>query len=167
MIVEVYKLDVKDSVKEGKSQSKIDLSLQKGKGKAMDKHRRKIYLVYDDKTAFYVGETDTSIKERMERSYNSYNYFKKNGHARGGYKGYKWLDIDNNKVRSLILYVVILGEDYDDPKRRREVEAIEGELVYEIRNRTEKWPAFQNEIHFSNVDTANQIAKDILQLCNF
>ena len=165
MIVEVYKLDIKDSVKEGKSQSKIDLTLQKGEGKAMDKHRRKIYLVYDDKTALYVGEADTSIKARMQRSCNSYNYFKKSGQARGGYKGYKWLDI-KNKVRSLTLYVVILDESYDDSTQRQKVEAIEGELVYEIRNRTEKWPAFQNEIHFSNVDTANQIAKDILQLCN-
>ena len=165
MIVEVYKLDIKDFRKEDKSQSKIDLLLQTGKGEAMGEHRRKIYLVYGDKTVLYVGETDTSIKVRMQRSCTAHNYFKKSGQARGGYKGYKWLDI-KNEVRSLTLYVAILDESYDGSEQRHKVEAIESELVYEIRNRTGKWPTFQNEIHFSNDVDANKIAKEILTLCN-
>ena len=159
MIFETYQLDIKD-IKNGKRSIKL-LPVDKSKVAALNEDRRKIYIVCDSKTALYVGEANTSIKTRFQRSATAYNYFKANGTARGGYKGYKWLDPQNNKSNSLTLYVVIFDDNYDE--KRGEIEAIEGELVYEIRQKTGKWTMWQNEIHFSNVEGANNIAQKILE----
>jgi hypothetical protein len=41
------------------------------------------------------------------------------------------------------------------------IEAIEGELVFLIRQRTGDWPRYQNEIHFTNSAAAKKIAVKI------
>jgi hypothetical protein len=138
---------------------KTELTPQKGL--AFLKERRKLYLVYHSSEIFYVGEAHTSIKTRFQRGYNAYNYYKRNNDiARNGYKGYKWLDKANNPQRSLTISVVTFTKEFDD--NREIIEAIEGELVYLIRNKTGNWPKFQNEIHFRNCAGAREIAEGIL-----
>lgn len=128
---------------------------------ALLKERRKLYMVYFDKQVLYVGEAHTSIKTRFQRGCNAFNYYKRNNDiARNGYKGYKWLNREFNSHRNLTVGVVTFSEKYDF--NREFIEAIEGELVYKIRNKTGYWPKFQNEIHFSNCDGANEIAEEIL-----
>lgn len=61
--------------------------------------------------------------------------------------------------------VATFSENYDI--KRDVIEAIEGELVYLIRNKFGYWPKFQNEIHFSNCDGAKEIAMEILRIVNF
>ncbi|UOX32947.1 hypothetical protein LXD69_12975 [Flavobacterium sediminilitoris] len=130
-------------------------------GLAFLNERRKLYVVYHASEIFYVGEAHTSIKTRFQRGYNAYNYYKRNNDtARNGYKGYKWLNKEHNSHRTLAVSVVTFPEEYDC--NREMIEAIEGELVYLIRNKFGYWPNFQNEIHFSNCEGALEIAEDIL-----
>lgn len=132
------------------------------KGAALLKERRKLYIVYLDEEVLYVGEAHTSIKTRFQRGCNAFNYYKKNNDiARGGYKGYKWLNKIDNSERNLKVVVATFSVDYDN--RRNHIEAIEGELVYLIRNKFGYWPKFQNEIHFSNCEGAREIAEGILE----
>jgi hypothetical protein len=130
-------------------------------GNALLKERRKLYIIHSENEFLYVGEANTSIKTRFQRGCTSFNYFKRNEKARNGYKGYKWLDKVNNRKRDLTVSVVVFNEEYDT--RRDYIEAIEGELVYLIRNKSGSWPKFQNEIHFSNCDGAKEIAESILE----
>jgi len=139
---------------------KIELSPKEGA--ALYKERRKLYIVYLDEEVLYVGEAHTSIKTRFQRGCNAFNYYKKNNDiARGGYKGYKWLNKIDNSERSLNVAVATFSYDFDN--RRNYIEAIEGELVYLIRNKFGYWPKFQNEIHFSNCEGAREIAEKILE----
>ncbi len=161
MLFENYRLDILD-IENGKCSTKLT-PIDNNKSEALKKSRRKIYIVSNGETILYVGETNTSMKTRFQRSSTSYNFFKINKVTRGGYKGYKWLDPENNSIRKLILHVVIFNSDYDSKEKRSEIEAIEGELVYEIKNKTSSWPTWQNEIHFSNVIGANEKAKQILE----
>ena len=133
------------------------------KGQAFFNERRKLYLVYHGIEILYIGEAHTSIKTRFQRGCTAYNFYKRNNDiARGGYKGYKWLNKEHNSERNLTLSVVTFPEEYDN--NREMIEAIEGELVYLIRNKTGNWPRFQNEIHFSNNNEAKGIAEDILEM---
>ena len=130
-------------------------------GLAFLKERRKLYIVYLDSEVLYIGETHTSIKVRFQRGCTAYNFYKRNNDvARGGYKGYKWLKKEHNSERNLTLSVVTFPEKYDN--NREFIEAIEGELVYLVRNKTGNWPRFQNEIHFSNCKGAKEVAVEIL-----
>jgi hypothetical protein len=131
---------------------------------ALKNERRKIYLISRQNEIIYVGEADTSIKEKMRRGITSFNYFMINGKARGGYKGYKWIHPDENKHRLLDVHVSIFESEYDD--KRAFIEAVEAELVYLIRNKTGMWPAFQNEIHFQNKPGALETAKAIYSKWN-
>lgn len=130
-------------------------------GNALLKERRKLYIIHSEIEFLYVGEANTSIKTRFQRGCTSFNYFTKNAKARNGYKGYKWLNKANNHKRHLIVSVAIFNDSYDE--KRDFIEAIEGELVYLIRQESGRWPKFQNEIHFSNCDGACEIAEDILE----
>lgn len=155
--IEKYDLKLIDKVD---NTCKIELSPKEGE--ALLKVRRKLYVVYNGKEVLYVGEANTSIKTRFQRGCNAFNYYIKNGEARGGYKGYKWLNKKDNTERNLSVSVAIFNEDYDHDELRASIEAIEGELVYLVRNKFGYWPKFQNEIHFSNCDGAMEIAEEIL-----
>ena len=130
-------------------------------GVALLKERRKLYIIYFKNEYLYVGETNTSIKIKFQRGYGSFNHFIKKGKARGGYKGYKWLNKKDNSERNLKVCVATFSESYD--AKRDFIEAIEGELVYLIRQKFGYWPKFQNEIHFSNCNGAKEIAEGILK----
>lgn len=156
---EKYKLNIEDKEE---NTSFVKLKLLEGNGIALtDEERRKVYIVHSDKEVLYVGEAHTSMKMRMQRGYTAFNYLQKNNKRRNGYGGYKWLDRTENTERTLILSVAIFGEEFDGDEKRKIIEAIEGELVYLVRNKTEQWPKFQNEIHFHNDDHAKKTAENI------
>lgn len=136
----------------------VEYSPIRGKATAAEGH--KLYLVSDGDRILYVGETSMSIKSRFGMSLNRYNQWKLSGKAEGGYKGYKWLNPELNAAQHLHVFVAIFNEHekhHDDL-----IEAVEGELVLLIRNRSGQWPEYQNEIHFHNVEGATKIAKHVL-----
>ncbi|UMB52956.1 hypothetical protein MKD41_11495 [Lutibacter sp. A64] len=134
------------------------------KNEALKYPNRLLYIVLNDNTFLYVGEAKAALKTRFQRSFGSYRHFIRVGKARGGYKGYKWielLDPKKNTPKELKVWAVLFPASYNSYRDR--IEAIEGELVWEIRKRTKHWPTFQNEIHFNNdYKDANRIANKIL-----
>lgn len=156
LITEIYKLKLIDS-----EDATCNIKILPNIGKAHLPERRKLYVIIDGNEVLYVGEASTSIKTRFQRGCTSFNYYILNQKARGGYKGYKWLNKVNNPIRELIVLVVIFDKSKDN--NREFIEAIEGELVYLIRNKFGFWPKFQNEIHFSNNEAAKKIAEVILE----
>lgn len=93
----------------------------------------KIYLVRDKLSVVYVGVTSQSIATRLR-----YGLSPK---GKNGYHGYKWKHL--NKVD---LFIFCFNK-----RNTEEIETIEAEIVYLIRNRTESWPKYQTEIHFHNL----------------
>lgn len=156
MIFERYDLSITD-----KEDGTCTLRIFPKIGKAQNSARRKVYVITNDIEVLYVGEANTSILKRLQRGAVSFNHYVRKGSARGGYKGYKWLNKVNCDTRNLIVNVATFDEYYDN--KRDVIEAIEGELVYLIRKQYGYWPKFQNEIHFSNCSVAESIAKNILQ----
>lgn len=110
-----------------------------------DTTKKKVYLVIDtDNNHFlYVGEARTSMKKRFQQSFGSYRYFKRYDRKRGGYGGYKWIGQGLGEHPK-----VVVIQFTDSNIDRKMVEAVESELVYLIRNTTQDWPLYQNEIHF-------------------
>lgn len=143
--------------------SKCRIKFDINEGAAFSKERRKIYIIHDNEEVLYVGEANCSIKERFQRSLVSFNHFVTKGVARGGYKGYKWLNKTINLTRRLTATVVVFGAQFDDADKRGYIEAIEGELVFLVRKELGYWPKFQNEIHFQNQDMAGVIALTIFE----
>lgn len=72
--------------------------------------------------------------------------------------GYKWIP-EFNKKKSARVHVFVFDEKFDT--NRGPIEAIEGELVFLIRQRTGQWPKYQNEIHFTNSAPAKKVAFEI------
>jgi hypothetical protein len=95
-----------------------------------------------------VGITSQSMSTRLRIG------FKADGKT--GYWGYKW----KNELTNAELYI------WSFPSKDKEyIEAIEGELVYYLREQTGKWPKHQMEIHFHPDVTKEQsdIAKTLLK----
>ncbi|MDR6966120.1 hypothetical protein J2X31_000113 [Flavobacterium arsenatis] len=130
-------------------------------GEALKRERRKVYIVHSNQEILYVGEAGSSVLKRFQRGCTAFNYKVKNSQARRGYQGYKWLNKELNKARTLDVLVVVFDESYD--LKRDFIEAVEGELVYLIRSETNEWPRFQNEIHFSNCVGAKETAEEIFE----
>ncbi|WP_336689853.1 MULTISPECIES: hypothetical protein [unclassified Chryseobacterium] len=161
MKFETYELKITDN-----EDLSCSIKLEPNTGVALIKERRKLYIIHYNNEIFYVGEAHTSMKIRLLRGCNAYNYYKNNNDiARNGYKGYKWLDNDKNPKRNLTVNVVTFTKEYDN--RREVIEAIEGELVYLIRNKLGYWPKFQNEIHFSNNFEATELAISIFSKISY
>lgn len=92
----------------------------------------KVYVLCEKKTILYIGTTKDSIRNRLR------NGLKANG--KGGYHGYKWKNL------SRVTLFVWCFEDFDQVQ----IESVEAELALIVRNKTKKWPEYQNEIHFNN-----------------
>lgn len=146
-----------------KSDKTCRIEFHLSNGEAFKEERRKLYIIKSKTEILYVGEANCSIKTRFQRGCTSFNYYVKNNEARGGYKGYKWLDYQKNQERSLSLSVAVFNETFDSDNKRHFIEAIEGELVFLIRKELSYWPKFQNEIHFSNENEAKEIAVEIFE----
>lgn len=97
--------------------------------KPVTEHKNKIYLLYKGKEIYYVGITVQSISSRLRYGINPVHST--------GYHGYKWLEEDGE----MNLAVWILDDNAS-------IETIEAEIVFLIRAETDKWPKYQNEIHF-------------------
>lgn len=95
--------------------------------------RRKLYVVLAGKEVWYVGEADCAMQVRMQRGFAAYRHLKKHGTKLGGYGGYKWIP-EFTKKKSARVHVFVFDEKFDDD--RVAIEAIEGELVFLIRQRT-------------------------------
>lgn len=77
--------------------------------------------------------------------------------GKNGYHGYKW-----KTIKQVQLFVWIF-ENYTETQ----LENIEAELTYLVRNKTNSWPLFQNEIHFNNkYKNGRKIASQIFEFIN-
>jgi hypothetical protein len=155
-ILETYKFEIIDC-----NDKTCKIKLEENDGLAFNKEKRKLYVIHDGNLILYVGEANCSIKVRFGRALGSYNHFAKTNKARGGYKGYKWLNKALNPKRSLTVTIALFNTDYDATEKRRFIEAIEGEFVFLVRKELGYWPKFQNEIHFQNEDGAKEIASKV------
>jgi len=134
-----YKLDVD----QGKLKNIIAPSGKKHFEKPATLKVDKIYLIVDSKQIVYVGKTKQPIRNRLRIG--------ENPASKTGYHGYKWLEKDG----CYTLAIIIIENKYSS-------EAIEAEIVYNIRMHEDRWPLFQTEIHFHNVDAEHKkVAKDI------
>lgn len=117
----------------------------------------KIYLIKSEDEFLYVGYASQSIITRLGQG------FRANGER--GYHGYKWKKLE--KVELIVFVFPILAETSAKDSRTY-FEAIEAELVYQIRTHTCKWPIYQNEIHFNNYfpEEASRIAKELFEKVN-
>ena len=111
---------------------------------------QKLYVVKEGKDICYVGITSQPMSSRLRIGFIDYGHY--------GYHGYKWKD----KLKQAELLVWTFPDTAKDS-----IEAIEGELVYLIRNRTGKWPKYQMEIHFhpDASDKEKRIAETLLNIC--
>jgi len=105
----------------------------------------KIYVVKSKGQFLYVGYTSQPMARRL-------NYGTK-ANGKTGYYGYKWL----RRLSEAKLWVfcaeeekTFTGHSHQNKRLRLLGEAIEAELVLKIRQETNCWPKYQNEIHFNN-----------------
>lgn len=98
----------------------------------------------------------------MRTGFVAYRHYQRTKKKRGGYQGYKWIDLllgaDRNNI---FVDAFLFGPEFDE--RRPFIEAVEGELVYLVRKETEGWPDYQNEIHFSNQPGAYATASEMYE----
>lgn len=108
----------------------------------------KLYIVKHSREIYYVGITTQDIRKRLRYGFSA--------NGKHGYYGYKWKNQDSIDL----LIWSFPGSTME------QVEAIEAELVYFIREATGKWPKYQMEIHFHGASEAErQIAESILSQC--
>jgi len=106
----------------------------------------KLYLLSSEEGILYVGQAKQSIRNRLR--------FGLQANGKNGYHGYKWKNLPKLELN------VFVFPEYN----RKQVEAVEAEVVYAIRQKTGKWPLHQNEIHFNNeFDEASEVASDVLE----
>lgn len=107
----------------------------------------KLYVVKQGKVIYYVGITSQDIRKRLRYGFSA--------QGKHGYHGYKWKDLDTAEL--LV---------WSFPGKTTDVEAIEAELVYLIRERTGKWPKYQMEIHFHETFAiVRRVARSIASIC--
>lgn len=99
----------------------------------------KIYVVKSNKEFLYVGYASQSLKTRLGQGFRAA--------GKNGYHGYKWKKLEQVEVH-VFLFPILVGTSAKES--RLYFEAIEAELVFQIRTQTGKWPLYQNEIHFNN-----------------
>jgi hypothetical protein len=116
----------------------------------------KIYLVLEEETIVYVGCTKQSISSRLRYGFSA--------SGNNGYHGYKWRD-QYTHVRIFVASFdePLSGINEQDNAYIAFIEAIEAEIVFIVRLETGKWPQYQHEIHFNNIqpEKAKEIAQKI------
>ena len=122
----------------------------------------KIYVLKYGSNYLYVGKTKQKLGNKFGQSFRSYKNDLE-GKREAGYGGYKWIKEYKNTDKILQLFVFDLGKSCTD----NNAEAIEAEVVFRIRTKYNRWPEYQNEIHFFN-DFANatEVANKIIQITN-
>ena len=111
---------------------------------------QKLYVLKNRREVYYVGITSLSMSSRLRSGYRA-----KGEH---GYYGYPWI----GEISGAELLVWGFAKSL-----RIRAEAIEGEVVYLIRNKTGRWPRYQMEIHFHSDASAKekQIAETLADAC--
>lgn len=109
-----------------------------------DKNRPKIYVLKIGKDVHYVGYTSQSVSYRLSAGMRA--------SGKKGYHGYKWKDYDTVDLMIFVFEKFSNNEEQKD-KEKHFIEAIEAEVVFNIRTETGKWPLSQNEIHFNNTES--------------
>lgn len=120
-----------------------------------------LYVVKNENEFLYVGEAENSIHVRMTRGFTSNRYYTIKGHARGGYKGYQWIELYKNGTGSVEINVIVLDSIGTKKENKHFRESLEAELCYLIKKDTHQWPIYQNEIHFRNDENASGIVEKI------
>ena len=100
---------------------------------------QKLYVLVGGREVLYIGITSQSMSSRLRSGFTA--------DGTNGYHGYKWI----GKIEQADLLVWCFPNE-----EQSIIEAVEGELVYLIRNRTGKWPKYQMEIHFHNARPCRQ-----------
>ena len=135
----------------------------KYKAIAKDVGAYKIYIFKKGKTFLYVGITRQRVSSRMSASFRIFLKKEKTNQSSKGYSGHKFIG-DYKDRGALRLYVFALAHIIGKKKEAyEEAEAIEAEIVYAIRSKTNKWPRYQNEIHFNNFYSTAKYVKFILK----
>jgi|GEM_PF-6722407 len=123
-------------------------------------NKPKLYVFSDGTWPYYVGMTRQSLSARLRLGFRA--MAKKHS---SGYAGYAFKE--EGRERASVLHVWIEEDPAPDPEKPgaycpKNVETIEAELVYLIRNAGD-WPKYQTEIHFSRAsDHQLQLAQQIL-----
>lgn len=134
---------------------------------ATDKSSFKIYIIKFNSDILYVGMTKQRISERFAQSFRAYIQKLQTGESNSsGDSGYKWLKEHINTKNDLELFVL----PFTAIQEKNYIEAVEAEIAFLVRTKNGRWPEFQNEIHFHNIEgfNANKIAKSILkEVCNW
>lgn len=125
-------------------------------GEVFNSANYKIYILKNADEYLYVGKTKQKIGTKLQQGFRSYKY-DTDGKRKAGYGGYKWIKEYITKDEVLELFVFDLGNSCEG----EHTEAIEAEIVFEIRKTTNKWPLWQNEIHFYNDFEDFKDAKDV------
>ncbi|MDO6605697.1 hypothetical protein [Arenibacter palladensis] len=103
----------------------------------------KIYILKQEEEVVYIGYASQSIGTRFGQGIRA------NGAK--GYHGYKWKQEEELELFVFVFDHLLIGnKNKEDEPYVLLTEAVEAELVYLIREKTGKWPQFQNEIHFNN-----------------
>ena len=106
----------------------------------------KLYVISDDGVPVYVGITKQPLRSRLRGG------FDENGP--NGYHGYAW----RRELERATIDVWL--QDLGQPD---EIETIEAEVVFLIRQQYDQWPKFQTEIHFHRSDAGHRsTARQIL-----
>lgn len=95
----------------------------------------KLYVITEGSIIHYVGITNRPMSARI-------NYGLKATGVKG-YHGYKW-----KKAKGDLQLLVWAFPKNSGKQFMREIETIEAEFAYLVRNKTGNWPISQNEIHF-------------------
>lgn len=100
---------------------------------SLNQNTFKLYIITVKEKIVYVGVTKRAIRSRL------YTGLKADG--KHGYHGYKWKISSEGKIHLIALSHL----------DKNQMENIEAEFVYLVRQKSGRWPLFQNEIHFNNL----------------
>lgn len=104
----------------------------------------KIYILKYQGEIVYVGYASQSISTRLGQGIRATGL--------NGYYGYKWKHVNALELLVFVFEHVLRGSKHkDDIPYVAFAEAVEAELVLKVRQETGRWPEFQNEIHFNNI----------------
>ncbi len=103
------------------------------------KHVPKLYIVSRHGIPGYVGITSQSMATRLR--------FGLKADGQHGYHGYRW-----RNQRGLALDIWCLA-GASSKRASGELECVEAEVVFLVRQTFDRWPEFQTEIHFHQSTT--------------
>tara|TARA_R110002051_G_scaffold256040_3_gene315119 strand:- start:279 stop:785 length:507 start_codon:yes stop_codon:yes gene_type:complete len=121
----------------------------------------KIYILKHKDEIVYVGYASQPIGLRIGQGMRAKGLY--------GYHGYKWRNVDKLELLVFVAEKTLIGNRAKaDLPFIAYAEAVEAELVFLVRDKTGKWPEFQNEIHFNNakLEKAKKEAQRIYKLLN-